>query len=407
MTADARFLLLLLALVAAACSEGSGATSIVTDSAGVEIVTSSAPAWTSGEAWTVDTAPLLDIGGSGTDPHFDLVEVVDAVRLSGGRIAVMNNSIPDLRFYDSSGAYLSTTGRAGEAPGEFRRIASILAGPGDTLYLYDYQLRRMNRIAPDGRFLSSVPMPPSGGKLGVEPFARLPDGSWAATVEEFSVQTGGGAQRDSVAVLHLPASLQAVADTVGSFPASELFIQTSGEGENRSVRVMPLPLGLSTTFALQDSSILVGNPERYEIRAYRSDGTLTRIIRRPVDREPLSHGELDRWKEDELASVDARGKERLEAAWKVAPLTSLKPAYGSIHVDQDGDLWVEHVKLVRSDSGTADVFDSLGRLLGTVALPPGLQIARIGPDYILGIWRDEMDLEHVRMYRLRKPAGRD
>jgi hypothetical protein len=169
---------------------------------------------------------------------------------------------------------------------------------------------------------------------------------------------------------------------------------------------MLVPLGLSTTFALQDTLVDVGNPERYEIRAYRADGALVRIIRRPVAREPLTRAELGRMEADELASVDARGKERLEAAWRDVPAPSLKPAFATIRTDQNGDLWVEHVKVVRADPGTADVFDAQGRLLGSVALPPGLQITRIGPDYVLGICRDDMDLEHVRMYRLRKPGAR-
>lgn len=399
-----RWLVLLSGLLTA-CTDTSGSpAALVRDSAGVRIVESTGPMWAHGQRWTIDQRPALDIGGTSGDPHYDLVQVADAVRLSDGRIAVMNNGVPDLRFYDAAGIYLGTTGRPGDGPGEFHRIASIQVGRGDTLYLYDYQLRRMNRIAPGGSFLSSTAVLASGGKQGLQPFARFSDGSWAATGQKFSIGSGAGLQRDTMAVVHLPASLQGAGDTVGSFPGTEVFLSTGGEGERRFVRLMMVPLGVSTTFALQDSLIDVGNPERYEIRAYRTDGTLARILRRPVARERLTRAELDRMEADQLASVDARGKERLEAAWRDAPAPSLKPAYGSIHADPDGNLWVEHVRVVPSDSGTAEVFDRLGRLLGSVALPPGLQVTRIGPDYVLGIWRDDMDLEHVRMYRLRKPG---
>jgi hypothetical protein len=400
------FWLGLLTGLLAACHGRGGSPAIVRDSAGVRVVENSGPLWRPGQGWTIDERPLLDIGGNSADPHYDLLQVVDAVRLGDGRIAVMNDGVPDLRFYDSTGTYLGTTGRAGDGPGEFRRIASIQLGRGDSIFLYDAQLRRVNRIAPDGTFLSSVPVLASGGKMGLQPLARLPDGSWVAIAQKLPNLGGsGGVQRDTMALLHLPATLEGSGDTIGSFPGTEVFLSTGGEGAQRFARLMLVPLGLSTTFALQDTLVDVGNPERYEIRAYRADGALVRIIRRPVAREPLTRAELGRMEADELASVDARGKERLEAAWRDVPAPSLKPAFATIRTDQNGDLWVEHVKVVRADPGTADVFDAQGRLLGSVALPPGLQITRIGPDYVLGVWRDDMDLEHVRMYRLRKPGA--
>ena len=32
----------------------------------------------------------------------------------------------------------------------------------------------------------------------------------------------------------------------------------------------------------------------------------------------------------------------------------------------------------------------------------GIPIVEIGDDYILGVWRDELDVEYVRMYGLEK-----
>jgi hypothetical protein len=397
---------LLCAVFLAACGDAAGApTATVTDSAGVQIATSTAPAWSEGEGWVVDSVPSLDIGGSDIDPHYDLVQVADAAQLADGRIVIMTDGASDLRFYDSTGTYRSTTGRAGDGPGEFRRVASIQVAPGDTLYLYDYQLRRLNRIAPDGSFLASTPVTATGGKLSFHPLGRLPDGSWVATAEQMPNVTLGGIQRDSLVVLHLPASLDGIGDTVGTFPGTEMFMQAVGEGESRGIRVMQVPLGLSASFLLQDSLVDVGDPAHYEIKSYRTDGALARIIRRPVDREPLTRAELNRWEEDKLATVDDRGRERLQSAWQVAPIPSLKPAFGSIHADPAGNLWVEHAKTVASDPGAADIFDPQGRLLGSVALPASFSPLRIGRDFILGVWKDEDGLEHVRRYAIKGKAG--
>jgi hypothetical protein len=39
------------------------------------------------------------------------------------------------------------------------------------------------------------------------------------------------------------------------------------------------------------------------------------------------------------------------------------------------------------------VFDPDGRLLGTVGVPAGLVVLPIGRDRVLGLWRDELDVE--------------
>ena len=46
------------------------------------------------------------------------------------------------------------------------------------------------------------------------------------------------------------------------------------------------------------------------------------------------------------------------------------------------------------------------RLLGAgfiAKTPPRLSIRQIGDDFILGIWRDELEVEHLRLFDLIKP----
>lgn len=51
------------------------------------------------------------------------------------------------------------------------------------------------------------------------------------------------------------------------------------------------------------------------------------------------------------------------------------------------------------------VFDTDGRLLGTVQMPRGFAVFQIGRDLVLGRARDEFDIEHIRLYELiRSPA---
>ena len=50
------------------------------------------------------------------------------------------------------------------------------------------------------------------------------------------------------------------------------------------------------------------------------------------------------------------------------------------------------------------VFDREGRWLGSVETPAGLSVREIGEDYLLGTWKDDVGVEHVRVHRLDRSA---
>jgi hypothetical protein len=49
------------------------------------------------------------------------------------------------------------------------------------------------------------------------------------------------------------------------------------------------------------------------------------------------------------------------------------------------------------------IFDHEYRMLGTVETPPRFAVSWIGEDLVLGVWRDEFDVEYVQGYALIKP----
>jgi len=51
-----------------------------------------------------------------------------------------------------------------------------------------------------------------------------------------------------------------------------------------------------------------------------------------------------------------------------------------------------------SDRRQWTAYDGTGRAVGTAALPLSLEPYQFGPDFILGRWIDDDDLEHVQMY---------
>ena len=394
-------LIALVALVQACSDAGARQTATIRDSAGISIVESTLPAWREADALRLDSTPVIDIGGT-DDPEYDLVQVSDAVRLSDGRIAVFVNATANLRIYDSTGAHILTAGRSGDGPGEFRAVETMERIAGDTLLVYDYLLRRMSVVTPEGDVVSTRGFMPGGQGAFFQPLARLSDGTWFTQAQVFG-GTGdqAGARRDSLTLLRVSAGLDSVVDTIGRFPSTEMYVQRGGEGANRFITFSLIPFGLTTRITTGGGRIFVGNPERYEILGFTADGRLERIIRRPVERRPVDPAEVERLKQQELAESEERWRTTVENKWKNAPVATHHPAYGRMTMDAVGRLWVEEPKVTAEDPGSAAVFDPAGRLLGTVALPGNLRITEVGSDYLMGVWKDESDLEHVRMYRFR------
>ena len=48
------------------------------------------------------------------------------------------------------------------------------------------------------------------------------------------------------------------------------------------------------------------------------------------------------------------------------------------------------------------LFDPSGRWITTLTMPVAFEIHDIGEDYILGVWKDDMDVEYVRMFSLER-----
>jgi hypothetical protein len=102
----------------------------------------------------------------------------------------------------------------------------------------------------------------------------------------------------------------------------------------------------------------------------------------------------------------AQGNGRTTVRAAIDKLPPPEPAFGVrlIRVSQAGHLWV------RSNApGNGPiawrVFDLAGKQIAAVSTPPRFEIHEIGRDYLLGVSRDEFDVEFVQLFRLEGAAG--
>ena len=396
-----------LSMLTAACGgDAAAAGPTVRDSAGIRIVQNEAPAWRQGEGWRISAEPVLDVGVAEGDAKLQFARVAHALRLSDGTLLVADGQANEIRAFDAQGRYLRTMGRAGEGPGEFRGLEALHLLPGDTVAAYDYMGGRLSFFAPAGALVRSVTLQPVDGKMPPRPIAVFADGRLLVTPLYNPVfNESPRPTRDTITLaLYTPAGTQAA--SLGRVPGEESVTVMGGEGQNRMmVRDRP-PFGLATSIAVHGTRLLVGDPARYELVERRPDGAVARLIRRAGEREPVTQADRDAWMEVRREGMqDARFRQMQERLLKSATFPERKPYFRDLRLDAAGNAWVQRYPEARAKEAPWDVFDPEGRLLGTVTVPTDLRVTQIGTDFIVGVWTDELDVPHVRVHRIEKPAA--
>lgn len=378
----------------------------VRDSAGVTIVESGrAP---SRPLLVLDTSAVVDIGETlDEDPDYQLFQVAFALRLSDGTIVVANRGTHQLKLYDSTGRFVRNVGRQGAGPGEFEQLNWMWRLPGDTIVTYDFSGRRLSRFMPNGEFVGSLTLGGSSTSDFIFPVGMLDDGRMIA--RRGAVFTAGespsGRSRDSLLVL-LAGADGIIQDTLGRFPGTESSVQQSGSGNNRMMMVTSVPFARSTYLAVHRDAVVVATNDTYEIRLFDSTGQLRRVVRRRGEPVPVTPADIDAYREQQLenaAGPNSQFRTLIERQLADAEYPQTMPAYTSVLPDAAGRLWVRESTHLGEPPRWA-VYDRDGALMAELTVPERFRPMDIGEDYVLGLMRDELDLERVLLYRLT-PAG--
>lgn len=390
------FLLVIITFAACGSDTGRGSDTIVRDSAGVRIVMNTIPQWQKGEEWHLSAEPVVDIGGGAEETQ--LFRVAGALRLSDGRIVVGDGGTHELRIFAADGGHLLTAGRKGKGPGEFETLFWIGRFSDDSVLAYDISNRRVSVYSPEGGYVRSVGLELPSTPRFPEPFGVLIDGRIVA-VPGFDRQFGRGERRDSVPVL-IFAKDGGTADTIAVFPGREQFFLV---GDAMAMRV-PIGFGRNVFAGVGGNRIAVGANDTYEISVFESDGSLVIQIRDNRPTEQVSTNDVDAWRTGQIDRMPEPMRAQMARLVNEIPVRETYPAFSAIVVDTEGAVWVEDYRRPAAGSARWTVFSPDGALVAQVTTPLELEVYEIGPDYVLGLWRDADDVEHVRMYELLRPG---
>ena len=394
------------ALAALACQQDqqspTGFTRLVQDSAGIQIVENAEPPEGSRLPWRIGPEPTMSIGVLEGEEPYMLHHVSHAARLSDGRIAVANAGPSEVRMFDASGNHLLTWGGPGEGPGEFMGLYHAGPWPGDSIVTWFTSGRRISIFDSDGNHGRTV-----GFRLGRNamwisptPIAVRADGtilsvnhsSWSADTVAVDIWDGEGRLFGSLG-RHLNRKVTYTTDE-------------RGRRQSRLSR-----FGWKFITGVWGDLIVAGPNRRYELRAFRADGTLVLIVRREhVPRVPT---EADVEPSIQAGFANLPGlpeeiKEELLRDLRSQPLAETFPAFSTILPAAAGNLWVREYDFPREvrPAPLWTVFDPEGRVLGFVETPKDLlHIHEIGENYILGVALDELGVESIQLWPLERSEG--
>jgi len=330
------------------------------DEGGVEVVTSSRPAWAEGDGWQLSAEPDLVIGENTDELSYIFSFVSGAVALPDGRIAAGDYGSRELRFFDPEGRFLRAAGGEGQGPGELGVIADVMRCGAETLFVLDGMRYEVNVVSLDGEFGPRHPFEVNAGVSLLFPLLCNDAGQLLGL--DFGGQLTGnrptGFHRTRAHAWLLD-SQGFVLQDFGEFAGVELF-----EFNGRTSRH---PFGKRVALALGNEGAYIGTADDFEIEA----------AIRPSDRV-----------------------EEFRLRTNAMPLPDTFPAHESFVLDVDENLWVQHFPRPGEARNRWSVFDPTGVWLGELSLPASLRVTDIGADYVLGVYRDEFGQESVRRYAL-------
>ncbi|SOD02470.1 hypothetical protein SAMN05216486_10380 [bacterium JGI 053] len=384
--------LFVLALLASGCRPGAGSASFVEhDSAGVRVVDSARPLWRAGRGWRVDSFPAVEFRAGPAGPPREVL--VGAILPSGG-IVVADEGSQEVRWYDGGGRYLRAARGDGTPGGEFGSLSALAVLDDGGVLAWDGASRRSVRFAADGAPGPSVVLTADEpGRLeGVFGDGSLLFGGASSNVFVVSPVP----RREPFALVRYSGPPPRV-DTLRRELGPEEF--TWG-GEAFALR-QAAPFGRRTFVAARGKRLWIADSERFEVRTCDDAGRLLRVARASVAPRPIDARERERFR----ARLAARARGSLPAKTADSLLASLpfpatRPAFSELRIDSEGRAWLRGA--ASDDDRQWTVLDERGRMLGTVLLPPGLQVLDIGQDFILGVWKDARGNEHLRLHGIRR-----
>ena len=387
--------------VASGCeSQAASWGAVVFDSAGVRIVEVGPGFPGVVKTRVLANEPDVVIGVREDDPGTIVSKVTDVAWLGRSRIAVADEGGDDIFVFDSAGYHVGTWGGRGDGPGEFGRLAWLRAKAPDSLAAGDARSRRVTVFDARGTFVRSIgtrrDAGESSGSIPPQPLGLLGDGSVVAALFESITTRIEGVVRPQVEVLLISPTEDSI-KRIGAWPGDELALFR----QDGVLQVVAPPFGRRLHVSARADAVWIGDDADGEIRGYSAEALLRTVVRFSANRESVS----DRLLEQRIAEKyrervsDGLFLEELKRDQRKIAYHLTTPGFGMMIGMIGGGVAISEYQLGSATSRKWFVVDSVGEVT-QIKLPTALDVMRWGPDWVIGLVRDELGRETINRYAI-------
>lgn len=366
------FLAICATLVMAGCGPGDGAETALE---------------TSTESCRAEASPTFSVGGIAPPAH-TFGDVADAGRLSDGQIVVVDRQARSVSIFNAQAELIRTLGREGEGPGEFLDPIGVVV-KGNTVLVWDWdQLRvtefdlvsdevnvyRVEGLANPTHHFGDLPRGFVVGSVGLP--GGLPEsGSWITEL--------GVVRWDS---------LQSSLDTLVA-----IRYRTS-EWVDQATRMSGSPtFSARGTLAAGSGRIYWSEGDSAIVHTWNNGATGR--IEWTWPRRAVSAGDVEEYRERWLARMPENTHASITEQIAKLPIAEVFPTVSDLVADVDGGVWVGIYPAPVDSAQTWLRFED-GELTCRVEFPRSFEPTEGGGDWLLGVQKDELDVQRVQLWSL-------
>jgi hypothetical protein len=186
----------------------------------------------------------------------------------------------------------------------------------------------------------------------------------------------------------------------GDMAGAEFFIKDL-EGNGPEARPALIPFGKTPVATTSPDRFFFSDREEWAIQVFDTSGRRIRTIRKAWSPASVTAADGRRYREEALERIrDPAQRAQMEAYLEGIPLPDYFPPFGDLLGDTLGFLWVQDYKRAGEEGNTWTIFDVEGNTMGRMTFPDRFRPLEIGPDYVLGLAWNAMDVESVQVYGL-------
>lgn len=329
--------------------------------------------------------PVFFVGGM-MDPDHVFGDISDAALLPDSTVAVLDRQARHVQVFDRSGRLVRTLGREGEGPGEFLDPIQVEAS-GNTLAVWDWRIRRVTLfdLANDSVRTISISLLNPHGRFG-----RRSSGDFA-----FSETTRDVGPREQASWMHR----MAVVVTSPSGADQDTLVRIADREArwvDRSARRIGFPVFTpSAEMAVSAGTIWIARGD--SARLVRIGAARVDTVRWDWPLRRVEAEDVRRHQERILNASHPTRRRLWEREFEIMPVSEFFPAVSDLASDDQGGVWVGAYRRL-GDPLRRWARVEQGGVTCELDLPASFTILAGAKTWILGVAKDEFDVERVELW---------